>query len=448
VVAYSDFSPHPDFSIETLGPSYIESPLVAYRDQQGRAVPFVQDTDRILVSHHLAEVRRTIEHHGTLPSMELAGPRRHIFFEPSITTIGILTCGGLCPGLNNVIRSIVMAATHHYKISRIYGFQYGFSGLVDDDLRMRLTPDIVSEIHLRGGSILASSRGQQNPGRMVDQLENLGINILFVIGGDGSMRGALSLIAEIKRRGLKISIVGIPKTIDNDLRYIDLSFGYTSAYSKAVEAIECAHREAQGAANGIGLVKLMGRHSGFITCAATLAAGCVNYSLIPEVPFKLEGERGLLQTLKKRLLTRNHAVIVVAEGAGQELVEGPDGAHTGDTDASGNRKLLDIGTYLANQIKDYFKSEKTEINLKYIDPSYIIRSVPACPADAIFCANLGLNAVHAAMSGKTSLLIGQWQNRLVHIPIYQAIAERNCVDTTGALWLSVLESTGQPLAFQ
>lgn len=435
---------HPDFSIETLGPCLVESPLVAFRDQQGRAVPFVHDSDRILVSHHLSEVRRTIEQHGVLPSMELAGPRRDIFFEPSVTTIGVLTCGGLCPGLNNVIRSIVMAATHHYKVRRIYGFRYGFAGLADDDHRVRLTPDVVSEIHLRGGSILASSRGEQDPALMVDQLEGLGVSILFVIGGDGSMRGALALIAEIKRRGLKIAVVGIPKTIDNDLRYIDLSFGFTSAYSKAVEAIECAHREAQGASNGIGLVKLMGRHSGFITCAATLAAGCVNYALIPEVPFQLEGERGLLATLKRRLAHRNHAVIVVAEGAGQEHFE----ADNNETDASGNRKLNDIGTFLSHRIRDYLKAEGIEINLKYIDPSYIIRSVPACPADAVFCTNLGLNAVHAGMSGKTGLLIGQWQNRLVHIPIVQAISERNCVDTTGQLWLSVLESTGQPLAFQ
>lgn len=434
---------HPDFSIETLGRCHIPSPLIAFRDQQGRAVPFVQDSDRILVSHHLSEVRRTIEQHGTIPSMELAGPRRDIFFEPSITTIGVLTCGGLCPGLNNVIRSIVMAATHHYKVHRIYGFQYGFSGLVDDDLRVRLAPDLVSEIHLRGGSILASSRGQQDPALMVDHLENLGVNILFIIGGDGSMRGALALIAEIKRRGLKIAVIGIPKTIDNDLRYIDVSFGYTSAYSEAVKAIECAHREAQGAANGIGLVKLMGRHSGFITCAATLAAGSVNYALIPENSFKLEGERGFLATLKRRLAHRNHAVIVVAEGAGQDLFE----SNHGETDASGNQRLHDIGTFLSKKIKDYFKAEKIEINLKYIDPSYIIRSIPACPADAVFCANLGLNAVHAGMSGKTGLLIGQWHNRLVHIPIFQAIAERNCVDTTGPLWLSVLESTGQPLSF-
>jgi 6-phosphofructokinase 1 len=336
-----------------------------------------------------------------------------------------------------------MAATYHYKVHRIYGFRYGFSGLVDDDLRMRLGPDLVSEIHLRGGSILASSRGEQDPVAMVDNLESLGVNILFVIGGDGSMRGALALISEIKRRGLKIGIVGIPKTIDNDLRYIDLSFGYTSAYSEAVKAIECAHREAQGAVNGIGLVKLMGRHSGFITSAATLAAGCANYALIPEVPFRLDGEKGLLSSLKRRLERRNHAVIVVAEGAGQDLFE----TQSDETDPSGNRKLNDIGTFLAKKIRDYFKTESVEINLKYIDPSYIIRSVPACPADAVFCTNLALNAVHAGMSGKTGLLIGQWQNKLVHIPIFQAISQRNCVDTTGPLWLSVLESTGQPLAF-
>ncbi len=436
-------TPHPDFLIETLGSCLVQSPLTSFRDHLGRTVPFVLDRDRILVNHHLAEVRRTLEGGGDLPSMEIAGPRRDIFFNPAEAAIGILTCGGLCPGLNNVIRSIVMAAAHHYRVPKIYGFKFGFSGLTAEDGFVELSPDLVSEIHLRGGSILASSRGKQDAVAMVDRLVHLGIKMLFVIGGDGSMRGALTLCAEIKKRGLHIAIVGIPKTIDNDLLYMDQSFGYTTAYSKAVEAIECAHREAQGAQNGIGVVKVMGRHSGFIACAATLASGSVNFTLIPEIPFDLQGPDGLLGAIHRRLETRGHAVVVVAEGAGQSLFS----CASSETDASGNQRLLDVGALLCSEIRSYFRNSLQEINLKYIDPSYIIRSIPACPADAIFCTNLGLNAVHAGMAGKTGVLVGIWHNTLVHIPMARAISERNQVDSTGALWLNVLESTGQPHSF-
>jgi 6-phosphofructokinase 1 len=257
------------------------------------------------------------------------------------------------------------------------------------------------------------------------------------------MRGALQLSSEIRRRGLKIAIVGIPKTIDNDLQFMDQSFGFATAFSKAVEAVECAHREAQGAANGIGLVKVMGRHSGFIACAATLASGSVNFTLIPEVPFKLDGPSGFLEALHRRLMARQHAVVVVAEGAAQDHFPQVEAR-----DASGNVKLVDVGVFLRQAIEEYFAERRFEIALKYIDPSYIIRSVPANPGDAVFCSMLGLNAVHAAMCGRTELVIGSWHRTLVHVPIEQAVSARNRVDPTGSLWLAVLGATGQPLAFQ
>jgi 6-phosphofructokinase 1 len=278
---------------------------------------------------------------------------------------------------------------------------------------------------------------------MVDRLVALGIRILFVIGGDGSMRGALAIAEELRRRALAIAVVGIPKTIDNDLQFMDRSFGYQTAFGEAVRAIDCAHREAKGAPNGIGLVKVMGRHSGFIACSAALASGDANFVLIPEMPFRLEGEKGLLAVLRRRLERRAHAVVVVAEGAGQELIEGVGE----ERDASGNVKLRDIGVFLAERIREHFAATGFESNLKYIDPSYIIRSVPANPADAVFCTGLGLNAVHAAMCGKTEMMLGMWHQRLVHLPIRQAISARNRVELTGSLWLSVLGATGQPLAF-
>jgi 6-phosphofructokinase 1 len=431
-----------DFIISNLGSCEIDSPLPPSSEPQEQGIQFIEKEERILLNDRISYLLNSSVPLDNLPSLEIAGPRKKIYFPPEKVRMAIVTCGGLCPGLNNVIRDLVMTSSYHYKVKNIIGFRYGYRGIAQGDF-IELIPDQVSEIHEQGGSILASSRGIQDLAKMVDSLVKLGINILFVIGGDGSMHGALAIAGEIKRRNLKMSIIGIPKTIDNDFKYMDQSFGYATAASKAVEALNGAHREAQGAPNGIGLVKLMGRQSGFIACAATLASNQVNFVLIPEVPFRLEGPNGFLEVLRKRLESRKHALIVVAEGAGQDLLQN----EYKETDASGNIKLKDIGIYLKEKIVEYFKSIKMEINLKYIDPSYIIRSVKASPYDSVLCTSLALNAVHAAMAGKTEMVIAMWHRRLVHIPIQQVIIERNQVDPKGPLWLSVLGATGQPLLF-
>ncbi len=432
-----------DFEITDLGPCEIDSPLHRFCHPDGRTFSFTDDSERILVDHRVASLSGDAGKADGFASLERAGARRKIFFDPAGTTVGIVTCGGLCPGLNNVIRDIVMTASLRYGVRRAIGFLYGYRGLTGKDSHIELTPEGVSEIHELGGTILGSSRGSQDVGGMVDRLEELEVNILFVLGGDGTMRGALALIGEIKRRNLEIAVVGIPKTIDNDFRFMDRSFGFLTAYSKAIEAIDSAHREAQAAPNGIGLVKLMGRHSGFIACAATLASNQVNFVLIPEVPFELDGPNGFLEALRKRLELRDHAVIVVAEGAGRELF----GDEDRQRDASGNIVMGDIGALLTRRIKDKFSEDGTEIILKYIDPSYIIRSIKASPADSVLCTGLAINAVHAAMCGKTGMVIALWHSALVHVPMLRAIQERNVVDPESAYWLSVLSTTGQPVAF-
>ena len=432
-----------DFEITGLGPCEIDSPLHRFRYPDGRTFSFTDDSERILVDHRVASLSGDAGEVDGFASLEHAGARKKIFFDPARTTVGIVTCGGLCPGLNNVIRDIVMTASLRYGVRRVLGFLYGYRGLTGKDSHVELTPEGVSEIHELGGTILGSSRGSQDVGEMVDRLVELEVNILFVLGGDGTMRGALALTDEIKKRNLEISVVGIPKTIDNDFRFMDRSFGFLTAYSKAIEAIDSAHREAQAALNGIGLVKLMGRHSGFIACAATLASNQVNFVLIPEVPFELDGPNGFLEVLRKRLELRDHAVIVVAEGAGQELF----GDEDEQCDASGNTAMGDIGELLARRIKDKFREDGTEIILKYIDPSYIIRSIKASPADSVLCTGLAINAVHAAMCGKTGMVIALWHSALVHVPMHAAIQERNVVDPESAYWLSVLSTTGQPVAF-
>jgi 6-phosphofructokinase 1 len=436
-----------DLLVKTLGPCRYDSPL---RARLGASVLHaVGDADRVLLDDQQAKLAEARLPASELPSFELAGPRDKIFFDPTGLRAGIVTCGGLCPGINNVIRGIVLELTHAYGVKDIFGFRYGFEGMVarHDHAPVRLAPGAVADIHQQGGTMLGTSRGGQDPGEMVDNLEKLGVRVLFVIGGDGTLKGAMKLVAEIERRGLEIAVVGVPKTIDNDIHFIDRSFGFESAFAAAVEVIRAAHVEAKGAKNGVGLVKVMGRHSGFIACHAALASTDVNFVLIPEVKLALDGEAGFLRALERRVAERAHAVVVVAEGAGQDLCEAAAGEGAPGTDASGNVKLKDIGHVLRDRINQHFQQRGTEITLKYIDPSYQIRSVPASPSDSVFCWNLARNAVHAAMAGNTELLIGRWHGRFVHVPLPLATRFRKQVDVGEDLWMSVIESTGQPVSF-
>ncbi|HEY2901648.1 MAG TPA: ATP-dependent 6-phosphofructokinase [Polyangia bacterium] len=437
-----------DLLIKNLGPCRHDSPLAARLGQLPLFAP--GKADRVLLDDRWSRLANIAPQE--LPTFELAGPRNKIFFRPSELRAGIVTCGGLCPGINNVVRGLVLELTHAYGVDEIYGFRYGFEGLVSryGHTPMRLRPDMVATIHHQGGTVLGSSRGGQEPGEMVDTLARMGISALFIIGGDGTLRAAIKIVAEAERRGIALSVIGIPKTIDNDIHFIDQSFGFETAFDAAVDAIRSAHVEANGARNGIGLVKLMGRHSGFIACYAALASTDANFVLIPEVPLRLEGDNGFLRHLEQRLEQRSHAVIVVAEGAGQDLCIDPAITSPGDrggTDASGNVRLKDIGMVLRDRISDHFRQRGIEITLKYIDPSYQIRSVPASPSDSVYCWNMARNAVHAAMAGNTEMLIGRWHGRFVHVPLPLVTRFRKQVDVNADLWMSVLEATGQPVVF-
>jgi 6-phosphofructokinase 1 len=376
------------------------------------------------------------------PSFEIAGRRGALFFDPSQVRPGIVTCGGLCPGQNAVIRSLVLTAEYAYGVHEVLGFRYGYGGLARQPLAEPIVLDKtkVENLHLEGGTLLASSRGAPDVSEMVDTLQRRGVNMLFAIGGDGTLRGASALAAEIQRRKLAISIVGIPKTIDNDIQWIDQSFGFRTAVEEAQRAIHAAHTEARGAWNGIGLVKLMGRHSGFIAAHACLANPDANFCLVPEVPFALEGRGGFLDALEQRLVARHHAVVVVAEGAGQELLESSGEQHT---DASGNLKLKDIGLFLKERMQAHFHRRELTTTIKYIDPSYIVRSLPANASDSKLCLILGQNAVHAAMAGRTDMVIGYWHQHFTHVPIPLAVRGRKQIEPHDDTWQAVLASTGQ-----
>ncbi|MDO9340643.1 MAG: ATP-dependent 6-phosphofructokinase [Bacteroidales bacterium] len=435
-----------DFLVTSLGKGGVVSPLKHTHRADSLVYKFVDDSERILYDASLENFNKCRET-GEIPvSFEKAGPRENIFFEPAKTKVAIVTCGGLCPGLNNVIRSLVNELHYRYGISRVLGIKYGYEGLISkyNHPVVELTASMVSYIHLTGGTFLGSSRGNQDVEKMVDTLEIMNINVLFCIGGDGTLRGAHDIYKEIEKRKLKICVAGIPKTIDNDINLIQKSFGFETAFSIANDIIRNAHNEASGAFNGIALVKLMGRDSGFIAASAALSIQEVNFVLIPEITFDLYGQRGFLRVLKKRLEERQHAVIVVAEGAGQEFFETADS----DKDASGNIKHKDIGIYLKDKISEEFKKKGFPHSIKYIDPSYIIRSAPANANDSKFCNLLAQNAVHAALSGKTDFVVGFWNNQFTLMPIPVVVAKRKKIDVEGELWWNILEATGQPISMK
>ncbi len=431
-----------DFTVDTLGQCKNPSPIKLSTVEGDFVANYVKDNEfiRYNVDVYAGEKDATETYLSNL--IEKAGPRELIYFNPAHVNAGIVTCGGLCPGINDVIRALVRCLYNRYGVKRVRGIRFGFKGLLPEEgfSPIDLTPDIVDDIHKVGGSFLGTSRGGgDRVTEIVDALESLNMNMFFVIGGDGTQRGALEIAEEIEKRKLKIAVIGIPKTIDNDLVFIQRSFGFDTAVQQATEAVSAAHMEAHSHINGIGLIKLMGRESGFIATTTALASHEANFCLIPEVPFDLEGEQGFLMELEKRLLRRQHAVVIAAEGAGQELLNA-----TGEKDASGNIKLGDIGTFLKDTITAYFKKRKIHINLKYIDPSYQIRSAASTPTDSVYCERLGNNAVHAAMAGKTKIVIGLVHNKFVHLPTRLVTAERNRVNPDGSLWRDAMDATGQP----
>lgn len=423
-----------DFSIRNVGNPTLNSPVHGQR--------FIDPNHHVSVFTDLREIKDWHDRKLEPPSLERAGPRESIFHDPAWTRVGIVTCGGLCPGLNNVIKGLVQVLWFDYGVKNIFGIPYGYRGLnpTYGHAPVILNPENVDGIHEDGGTILGSSRGNQDPAVMVDTLMRLNINILFAVGGDGTLRGAHAIVEEIQKRNQRISVIGIPKTIDNDLNLVDRTFGFETAVYSAAEVITNAHVEAKGAHNGLSIVKLMGRDSGFIAAFASLANTVVNICLVPELPFEIDGDRGLLKALERRFAKgKTHAVLVVAEGAGQNLFEGiPE-----QRDASGNVLHNDIGDLLVARVKDHFKKINLDINLKYFDPSYIVRSGPARGTDAIFCYQLAENAVHAGMAGKTDMVVGSWFGQFTHVPIALAICERKKIDVTGPLWNAVMSATRQ-----
>ena len=418
-------------NITVLGEARYPSPLRRW----------VNDSERIP-----ATIVRTVDARPAEDLLfEVAGARENLFFNPPETRAGIVTCGGLCPGLNDVIRSLFFEMRYAYGVKEVLGFRWGYQGL-DPERGAEpfvLTPALVDRIHLQGGTILGTSRGPVDKARAVENLIRRRINILFAIGGDGTQRGAREFYEEAQRRGHALSVVGIPKTIDNDIPFVARSFGFITAVQEAAKVLQRAHTEARSVQNGIALVKLMGRHAGFLTAEATVASQDVNFTLIPEVPFQLEGKGGFLPALEQRIVNRGHAVIAVAEGSGQELL-----GNTGERDASGNIRLNDIGLFLQNKIEEWFKARTIPYVMRYFDPSYIVRSSPDNAEDTILCDQFARHAAHAGMAGKTGLVIGLLHDRFIHVPITLLASQQKRVDPDGPAWSAVLSATRQAHRFE
>lgn len=421
---------------DSLGECKYNSPFKAERQR------FYSDDDGV-IRKVLTRDLKQVESVDELEFFQLAGARGKLFFDPENTTVGIVTCGGLCPGLNDVIRAVTFCALEGYGVKRVLGFQYGYEGLVSKYFHPPVELDTrnTDDIHEKGGTMLKSSRGAQDTQEIVHTLKHYKVDILIAIGGDGTLRGARDIQEEVAKQGLKIAVIGVPKTIDNDIALVERSFGFETAVEGAWDIINCAHSEAKACRNGVGLVKLMGRESGWIAASSSIANSNVNFCLIPESPFDLDGPNGFYEHLRQRLEKKDHAVVVVAEGAGRNLVQ------SGGVDKSGNIKFGDIGAFLRDDIKRWFGGRDTEVNIKYFDPSYSIRSTPANANDSEYCLLLGSNAMHAGMAGKTNMIVGLHNHRLVHLPI-PMVGQRKLVEPNRWTWQTVLQATHQPTSMK
>jgi len=428
-----------DLAVSQLGRCQHPTPLDFESPNHPNAAHFVPESQRVRYNIRLGTVE---QQPADDLSFQEAGPRQQLYFDPASTTAAVVTCGGLSPGLNNVIRSLYDELTENYGVPRFLGIRNGYLGL-DPGAELEpieLTREFVDPIDKLGGTVIGTSRGPQDTGVIADFLQARNIDMLFCVGGDGTQRGANAIFQELQRRGADVAIIGIPKTIDNDIPFVGLSFGYATALEKAAEVIRGAHVEARGAINGIGLVKLMGRHAGSIAAGASVVSQEVDFTLVPEIRFPIDGDGGLLAALERRIRGRGHAVVVVAEGAGQHLFD----FENRQRDASGNVRNEDIAALLRDRIVQHFFARQIPITVKYLDPSYLIRSVPANSFDRMLCNQMARSAVHAAMSGKTGAMIGFLNDCYVHVPLAAVISQTKRMDVTGDLWRAVLEATGQP----
>ncbi|KAG8049861.1 hypothetical protein GUJ93_ZPchr0009g259 [Zizania palustris] len=404
----------------------IPNPIARHSLYHPTATFFIAPTDVVLrdVLFDASSGRGQRRQRQQLAAYHRAGPRREVAFDPVRVRAAIVTCGGLCPGMNTVVRELVVGLSELYGVrgGGVFGVRNGYGGFYSEEEPVPLEPETVEQWHKAGGTVLGTSRGGFDLGRIVGAIERRGFNQVYAIGGDGTMRGAVKIFEEVRRRRLPVAITGIPKTVDNDVGIIDRSFGFHTAVEEAQQAIAAGHVEAESAVNGVGLVKLMGRSTGHIALHATLSSRDVDCCLIPEENFYLHGAGGLFEFLYHRIKKNGHAVVVVAEGAGQGLIPTNTDAPRRD-DESGNPAFLDVGAWLKAELKAWWEEEH---------------------ADNLYCTLLAHSAIHGVMAGYTGFVSGPINGNYAYIPMAEVAEGKNPVDTKDHKWAWVRSITNQP----
>ncbi|MGA7341196.1 MAG: 6-phosphofructokinase [Terracidiphilus sp.] len=434
-------------------------------------------------------------------SLPEARPRTHLRYplQPgAMLGIGILVSGGIAPGINAVIDGIVLRHSlyHARQCARgrrhsieILGYREGFKGLLRPGVHpQRLNSAAIRGVVEIGGSYLGTSRADEllpgtGPNRnakleaAIGRLQNDGVHILYVIGGDGSMSCAHALWHYARRKGYELSVVGIPKAMDNDILWVWQSFGFLSAVEEARQAILHMHTEVSSNPR-VGIVQLFGSDSGFIASHAGYSTAC-DLVLIPEDPMTMDD---IVTHISERLTDRfgngqdiagPYALVVMAETAlpadARKYIDDPrvglSEGKRGEKEAL--KSFLDNGRRVRGQTPDELRTAGLKIVSRVLqdriqqelepreywrdfrvitnEPRHLIRSIPPSVTDVIFGERLGALAVDNAMAGYTDFMVSQWLTEFVLVPLPLVVLGRKRVPTNGIFWKSVLSKTGQRL---
>lgn len=438
-----------------------------------------------------------------------AGPRENLVYPmesrdgaTDSLQVGVLVSGGIAPGINAVIKGIVDRHTlysNHAKENddtsydlEIIGYRDGFSGLLSGS-HIKLNRKKVRDFANKGGSLLGTSRYHplldlDDPGKrdsaVRDIISNLkDIDILYVIGGDGSMRAAHMIWTRAQRmhaegEASKLSVVAIPKTMDNDILWVWQSFGFMSAVEKAKQFVLQLHTEASSNPR-LGIMQLFGSDSGFVVTHAALASGVCDYVLIPEADFSMEV---LCEFIKKKLKSRYKrgqdgkspfGMILMAETAiPRDGINSPGCKYIDDPDVGLEKeekiaieKFIADGRRVQGQTQDALRRGGIKIISRVVqkeirqmkpgqywekfrvftnEPRHLIRAIDPSVQDVIFGQRMGTLAVDNAMAGYTDFMISQWLTEYVLVPLKLVVLGRKRVPQKGIFWKSVLANTGQP----
>lgn len=353
----------------------------------------------------------------------------------SIRRIGVLTGGGDCPGLNAVIRAVVKSAINEYGWE-VLGIEDGFEGLIQSGKARPLTLADVRGILPRGGTILGTTN-RANPFHyevekdgevkvfdvsddVVRHAEVLGIDVLVVIGGDGS----LAIANELMGKGLKV--VGVPKTIDSDLQKTVITFGFDTAVNTAMEALDKLHTTAESHHRVI-ILEVMGRNVGWIALKGGIAGGA-DIILLPEIPYDIEVVAAKIGERYRR--GAKFSIVVVSEGA---RPVGGEAVYQARREVGGVPRLGGIGEVLAEQLR-----QRTQAEIRVTVLGYLQRGGSPTAFDRLLASRFGAMAVHLIAEGKLGHMVALESEHVVSVPIGEVVGEQKHVPLTSDIILTAL----------